>query len=397
MIKFVRFFLKGPGLFLLLVLVGIGVLWEINQSNQRKKEAAAKNVVQRPLGQLNPKPEVDKSQAAKDIVIPGMTLTPDVTGQTDTGSRTFIQQGPTTIPVQSTVVFFNDIKDQPPTATEAPVKEEKAIPKAFLQVGELIPCLLVNTVNSSHIDTPVIGIVSRNVFARASGELVIPAGSRIVSFAQSGAVRDRIEVKGEWALVFPDDKRLNIRAVALTRQADESNSHFGDEDASAGLSGELVESDQWANAKIFLGTALSGAMQAAQTTTNTVYGPAYERSAENVGLNAGSAVIDRYTQRLLDGENGDGRYVHVHAASEFYLLPMEPIIPEKRSIFGDNDNSSQQSAKDQAKTVNAAPTAINVSDKAVQDALAIEKELLKTPDINPTPSPNGYHTAPLHF
>jgi hypothetical protein len=96
----------------------------------------------------------------------------------------------------------------------------------------------VNTVESSHINTPVVGEVLRDVYQ--NGHLIVPAGAVVSSFAQSGAVRDRIEVAGMWLIVYPDGRYLRIHGIACDREADPSNQQFGIEDGSAGLQGELV-------------------------------------------------------------------------------------------------------------------------------------------------------------
>ena len=53
-------------------------------------------------------------------------------------------------------------------------------------------------------------------------------------------------------------------------EADPANQQFGIEDGSAGLQGELIESDHWANAKAFIALLMTAAMQtgtAAATST----------------------------------------------------------------------------------------------------------------------------------
>jgi hypothetical protein len=56
------------------------------------------------------------------------------------------------------------------------------------------------------------------------------------SFAQKGAVRDRIEVAGTWLFVFADGRQLKVPGIACDREADPSNQQFGIEDGSAGHS-----------------------------------------------------------------------------------------------------------------------------------------------------------------
>jgi len=146
-----------------------------------------------------------------------------------------------------------------PTPSPTPVPEAASRPLAWLPPGTFIPCALVNTVESSHINTPVVGEVLCDMYQ--NGRLIVPAGAIVSSFAESGAVRDRIEVAGEWLIVYPDGRHLRVRGVACDREADPTNQQFGVEDGSAGLQGELVESDHWANAKAFIALLMTAAMQ----------------------------------------------------------------------------------------------------------------------------------------
>jgi hypothetical protein len=146
------------------------------------------------------------------------------------------------------VSFYAQV--QSPAPSPAPQPERRKDPQAWLPPGVFIPCALLNTVESSHINTPVVGEVLRDVYQ--NGRLIVPAGAVVSSFAQSGAVRDRIEVAGMWLIFYPDGRHLRIHGIACDREADPSNQQFGIEDGSAGLQGELVESDHWANAKAFI-------------------------------------------------------------------------------------------------------------------------------------------------
>jgi hypothetical protein len=57
--------------------------------------------------------------------------------------------------------------------------------------GRLIKCKLVITVDSSSVDTPIIGLVTEDVY-NSYGDLIIPAGSEVHGTAQTDRVRERI-------------------------------------------------------------------------------------------------------------------------------------------------------------------------------------------------------------
>jgi type F conjugative transfer system protein TrbI len=105
--------------------------------------------------------------------------------------------------------------------------------------GTLIPCQLVNTVESS-ITTPVIGIVKSDIWQ--DKKLIIPAGTVVTCMLRPSAVRDRIEVAGKWVLTYPDGKQGEIEGMACDREED-GNGHFGIEDGSAGIPGTVVKDE----------------------------------------------------------------------------------------------------------------------------------------------------------
>jgi hypothetical protein len=233
--------------------------------------------------------------------------------------------------------------------------------------------VLVNTVNSSHINTPVVGKVERDVVCVNGVDkdgnqrrvINIPAGTVVSCFANAGAVRDRIEVAGTWLFVFPDNRSLKVDGIACNREADPSSQQFGDEDGSAGLKGELVESNHWANAQAFLALLM--------TTTNQAITVAAQNAIPH-GFGGGVALPDtsgiqaKYLDQLFNGQNGDARYVHVPASTEFYIFPTVTIRAAHRTI----DN--QASSKDEDAGMASTPLATDPSLAAMQQELQMLKQ-----------------------
>ena len=324
-----RWFYRGPGLALVIVVMIIGAGWIIKQSRDKAAAEAAKHHTTRELGKVNPSESVDASQAAKEAVISNQRLSPGVTnvpGTTQIQNASITASGrPVALP--TLVSFYAQVSSTPsqtPTPAQRPQVQEIWLPPSIF-----IPCALVNTVESSHINTPVVGEVIRDVYQ--NGHLIIPSGTIVSSFAHSGAVRDRIEVAGEWLLVFSDGRQLKISGIACDREADSSNQQFGIEDGSAGLQGELVESDHWANAKAFLALLISSTTQVATTAANGALATSGIVGG-GVALPDTSGIEAKYLDQLLNGETGDGRFVRVRASTEFYIFPCETILPTHRSI-----------------------------------------------------------------
>ena len=69
--------------------------------------------------------------------------------------------------------------------------EPKSLSSVYAPFGRLISCETVITVDSTSIQTPIMGLVTEDVYHR--GKLVIPAGTRVTVF----------EIEGATALVYP--------------------------------------------------------------------------------------------------------------------------------------------------------------------------------------------------
>jgi hypothetical protein len=199
-----------------------------------------------------------------------------------------------------------------------------------------------------------------------NGRLIIPAGAIVSSFAESGAVRDRIEVAGEWLIVYRDGRHLRVRGVGCDREADPTNQQFGIEDGSAGLQGELVESDHWANAKAFIALLMTAAMQ-----TGTAVATSTLQAAHTTGVTSlpdTTPILAKYLDQLLNGETGDGRFVRVRASKEFYLYVTETVLPAKRVITEETPAPISSSSE---------------HDGAVQQAVDLERQILNASQAPP--------------
>ena len=60
--------------------------------------------------------------------------------------------------------------------------KEQAVSEYFLPYGRLLRCELVNTVDSTNIDTPIIGLVIEDAWN--DGRVIIPAGTEVHGLAQ---------------------------------------------------------------------------------------------------------------------------------------------------------------------------------------------------------------------
>ena len=226
---------------------------------------------------------------------------------------------------------------------ESPQGEQKQLGKNYAPFGRLIPCELIVTVDSSSIQTPIIGLVTEDIYH--NGRLIIPAGTEVHGKAQTDRTRERIASGDNWTLVWSSGEELRLSGIALDREADPSGDGWAITDGSAGLRGRVLKSDDMAEIKLFAATFLSGAAAAFTTQQNTVYGSQIAPTLENAPLTGAQGVIQAYAKQIYDSIQRDGFYVRVPAGKQFYLYVTQTIDDSDASIgstrFTQNDFAAE--------------------------------------------------------
>jgi hypothetical protein len=201
--------------------------------------------------------------------------------------------------------------------------------KASVPFGRMIPCAMVSALESNRLDTPVIGLVTEDVWD--SGTVVIPAGAEVHGRAGLDRTRERIAVQGPWRIVWRstagDARSVEVSGIALERQM--VAGHWGDADASAGLRGEVVKTDDDRELRLFAATFLASATAALQDNrlTSGLLGemnvPA--ASARNAVLAGSAAVLREQAQAIREAIARDGFYLRVPAGKQFYVYVTQTI------------------------------------------------------------------------
>ena len=184
-------FLKSPiGNLTLFVVLATGGGWMIHRANLREKKQAE---------QLTRIEDLSPAPLRESILRSGQPLTvPPPAPRAPTAPATSAQ---TTGPNPATNVRPNSLPHPPTPATKphvlpislfsgTPANESPALSKTFAPFGRLIPCETVITIESSKLDTPVIGLVTDDVWH--NGQLIIPAGAEIHGRASLDRARERI-------------------------------------------------------------------------------------------------------------------------------------------------------------------------------------------------------------
>jgi hypothetical protein len=247
---------------------------------------------------------------------------------------------------------------QPAPVTLAPISlfadsvtepgEPKTLSAVFAPYGRLISCETVITVDSASIQTPIIGLVTENIYH--AGRLIIPAGTEVHGTAQTDHQRERIASGNSWTLVWQTGEEMQLKAIALDREFDNGTNQtgWGITDGSAGLRGELIKSDDLAEIKMFAATFLSGAAGALTEKQTTLFGSINRPSLNNAPLIGAQDVLKTYAQRIFDSIQRDGFYVRVPSGKQFYLYVLQTIDRADAVIGGRSAPVAQE--KDEPTT-----------------------------------------------
>jgi len=213
-------------------------------------------------------------------------------------------------------------------------EQETEVSDTYAPYGRMIPCETVITIDSAKIETPIIGFVTEDVWH--DGKLIIPAGAEVHGKAQVDPSRERIASDNSWILVWRTTDRMNgaelpLHGVALDMERNETTGTWQLTDGSAGLKGDILKTDNWAEIKLFAATFLSAATTGLENTTtssNALTGQTTQTplsTPKNAALAGSSAVLNQYAQQILDSIKRDGFYVRVPAGKQFYLYVTQTI------------------------------------------------------------------------
>ena len=203
---------------------------------------------------------------------------------------------------------------------------------AYAPFGRLIPCETVIALESNRLETPIVGLVTENVWH--DGQLVIPAGAEVHGRASLDRARERIAGQTSWRIVWrtgdqDNGLELPVEAIVLERDVDATSGIRGEHDGSAGFRGQIVRTRDDRELKLFAATFLASATAALQETRATV-GLLGESSvpaatARNASLAGTSAILRDYAQQLRDAIARDGFFVRVAPGHPFYLYVTQTL------------------------------------------------------------------------
>jgi hypothetical protein len=244
--------------------------------------------------------------------------------------------------VASLTIFAGD-----PQPAKAPQREPKG---DYAPAFRLVKCQLVNTVDSSNITTPIIGLVTDDLWW--NGKIVIRAASEVHGVANVDRVRERIASNGEFTFVLnePDGsgRELVVHGMVLDMEKDENLDSYGITDGSGGLRGDVIRTANNDLIKLYTASLISGLAGAFSSGTNGVLGnrvytnnsslgmSALQGAVVNPAVGATQSVLDRYAEQIGSSIERDGFFVRVPAGKQFYVYCTEAIDLSKAVVAADD-------------------------------------------------------------
>lgn len=209
----------------------------------------------------------------------------------------------------------------PPISLYSAPSKEASPAQALMPTGRMVSCRLVNTVDSSSLDTPVIALVTEDLWF--GKRLIIPKGTEAIGRAQSDRLRDRVAAQGVWTLVLPTGEELTVPAIALDQ--DHVGETWGVTDGTAGLRGTVHKADNLEEMKLFLATFLGGLSEPFKQRQTTVFGSQIAPTAQNAALSGVGEVIQSYSAQVLRTIESQAVFVRVPAGKSFWLFTTQPL------------------------------------------------------------------------
>jgi hypothetical protein len=224
------------------------------------------------------------------------------------------------------------LKPLPPLSIHVELPPDTNPPplSVYAPMGRLVQCQLVNTVESGAEDTPIIGLVTEDLWH--NGRLVIPAGTEVHGRARVDALRERIISSGSWAIVRQTGEELLVNGIALDREYNDKTRTWGLTDGSPGLAGEVIRSQSMEEIKLFAATMLSSVASGLEQSQATVLGTQIPNTARNAALTGTGQVLNTYAQQILDTIKKQGVFVRVPAGKQFYLYITQTLDMDKARI-----------------------------------------------------------------
>jgi hypothetical protein len=329
-------------------LIGVVFVFALLQKGGRQKIVQRQKELEQDLGKVT-EPMTSSIRNFNPMLVPRAKPRP---GQRASG---VIEEGrePGEKPkvlVKSLTILAAD----PPPATPAQRGPKGDYAPAF----RLVKCQLVNTVDSANVATPIIGLVTDDLWW--NGKVIIRAASEVHGVANVDRVRERIAANGEFTFVLNEPsglgRELVVRGMVLDMEQEGNVDSYGIADGSAGLRGDVIRTANSDVIKLYAASLINGMAGAFSSSASGVLGNRVYTNNSSLGLSAlqggvvnpvvggTQGVLERYAEQIASGIERDGFFVRVPAGKQFYVYCTEAIDLAKAIVAADDERLAREDA-----------------------------------------------------
>jgi hypothetical protein len=205
----------------------------------------------------------------------------------------------------------------------------------YAAYGRFLRCKLLITVDSNHLQTPIVGTLLEDVYSPERA-LLIPAGAEVHGMAQNDSAEDRIASQTQWILVWRthdnQEVELPLTGIALDHAPSPTGTGWGLTDGSAGLRGQEIRSSNLTEIKLLLAQFGTGFAQSfAESGLQSVVTPSGTvLTSQNNGFQQAAAqgvqnAANLYAQQIADTVKREGIFIRVPAGTDFYVYVTQTI------------------------------------------------------------------------
>ncbi len=253
--------------------------------------------------------------------------------------------------------------DTTPTPTPTPRAEQPA-PRRWLSESMYIPCVLLPELDSGHGAIYIVCIVTENIYCLNYGvsNLILPAGTRLMSQAEGGYRRDRIFADIEWTAIFNHSGiSVKFKGALCDMEYDVTTNMYGLYDKSPGIQGKLVETDQYARLEGFFELLLKTGSNLASSAGDSILQRGLQGGggSNNVQVNVPPVdpLIDSSIKLLVNGHHtdiNDTLMVRVPSGKTCWVLTLGPVYVDLASVGSSLQAEQEKKAEpdDTQKAVN---------------------------------------------
>ena len=214
--------------------------------------------------------------------------------------------------------------------------------------GKAIPAVLARSIDSRYADVPALAIVETNIYGEEGRNILIPAGSRLIGQAASGAGSDKVaKIQISWErLIRPDGVAFNLEGA-----------QSGDAQGRGGVAAYLDEQLMEKYGTPILSTLATSAvayMMATNDAISTTEGGGYNGSGRAVAMAEARKNFIDVIQTILDQMIEDAQnvppVVYVPSGTRLTVFPQQDLWlrsadddeEDIKKEFGENSTSAQK-------------------------------------------------------